>query len=161
MSMKPQLLTGARGELSIAGKTVAYVTDVSISLSHNVRPIHTFGAPNARSVEPLSVSPVSVSVGRVVPVNSASDNSETGAKNTSAIQMGAEPALQNILTADDVTIILKDKLTDKVVATVMNCRFSGRSLSVSAGQIATERLQFMGIYDAGQSSENTANKIGV
>lgn len=147
--MKPQLLSGARGQLKIGTKTLAYVTDVSISVTHNVRPVHTFGAPNARSVEPLSVSPVSISVGRVIPVNKAAETGPTGSVNTSAISQSIEPLISQLMTSEDISIELSDKITGATIANVKNVRFSGRSMNVSAGQLAQERLSFIGIYDAG------------
>jgi hypothetical protein len=157
--MLPQLLSGARAEIKIGTETIAFATDVSISLSHNVRPVHTFGAPNARSVEPLSVSPVQISVGRVFPVNKASAaNQNDGKVDISTVTKGIEPAINQMLKADDIQIDLKDKITGATVATIKNCRFAGRSLSLSASQLATERLQFIGIYDA--ASGNTTDKLG-
>lgn len=147
--MKPQLLSGARGELKIKGKVMAYVTDVSINVPHNVRAVHTFGAPNARSVEPLSVGPVSVTVGRVVPVNKAGQTGTDGAVNVSTVNLGIEPLISQLMSSEDILIELTDKITGAVIASINNVRFAGRSVNLSAGQLASERLQFVGIYDAG------------
>ena len=154
--MRPQLLSGARGEIRVNGKVLAYVTDVSIDAPQSVRPIHTFGAMNARSVEPLSAGPCSVSLGRVIPMNTS-----TGAAiDASMIAEGIEPALQEMLIADDITIDLLDKITGKTIASVRNCRFSGRSIGLSASQLSNERISLMGIYDAGRDGQNTPDKIG-
>jgi hypothetical protein len=144
--MKPQLLSGARAQVSIAGKVLAFLTDVSIDAPASVRPVHTFGAPNARSVEPLQAGPCTVSVGRVIPVNDSTGKDV----DSSMLGAGIEPTLAAMMTADDITIDLVDKVTNKTYASVRNCRFMGRSLQSAAGQLATERIQFMGIYDAGR-----------
>lgn len=153
---KPQLLSGARGKIKIGTKDLAYVTDVSISYSVSVRAVHTFGALNARSVEPLQTSPVSVSIGRVVPVSKA--NGESDSK--SLISEGIEQAISKMLTADDISITLEDRITGKTIAEIKNCRFAGSSLSLPASQLATQRIQMMGIYDAGTATDaNSANTV--
>lgn len=159
--MKPQLFSGARAKLKIGNAVVAMCTGVSINESHSVRAVHTFGATNARSVEPLQVSPVSVSVERVVPVNAANGD----AKDVSALALGIEPLINQLLKADDISIELTDTVTGATMANVKNCRFAGRSLSLSAGNLANERLQFLGIYDAGpiganQQPQNSPTKLG-
>jgi hypothetical protein len=158
--MKPQLLSGARGQVSIAGKVLAYITDVNIDVPASVRPVHTFGAPNARSVEPLQAGPCSVSIGRVIPVN----DSNGKAVDSSWINAGVEPTVAAMMGSDDITVELIDKVTGVTYASIKNCRFAGRSMSMSASQLATERIQLMGIYDAGRLTNgaptNTPSGLG-
>jgi len=154
--MKPQLLSGARGQLKINGKVLAMVTDVSIDAPASVRAVHTFGSVSARSVEPLQAGPCSVSIGRVIPLN----NQKGEAVESSAIAMNIEPTIQAMLTAEDITVELVDKITGKTYASVLNCRFAGRSMSVSAGNLASERISLMGIYDSA-SGNTTDGSIGL
>ena len=156
---KPQLLSGARGKVVINGVTLAFVTDISIDSPQNVRPVHTFGSPAARSVEPLSAGPCSVSLSGVVPVNKP-DGSRVDA---SPIALGIEPILQQMLTSDDIRVDLVDKVTGVTYASVRNCRFQNRSLSLSASNLAQQRISLMGIYDAagaGPNGNNSPSKIG-
>lgn len=158
--MKPQLLSGARGQIRVAGNVLAYVTDISIDVPYSVRPVHTFGAPNARSVEPLQAGPCSVTIGRVIPVS----DSTGAAVDSSMITAGVQPTIQAMMTADDITVELIDKVTGKTYASIRNCRFMGSSKSMSASNLATERIQLMGIYDSGPSvnggSQNTPTSLG-
>lgn len=154
MAARPQLFSGARGKLVIAGKTLGYITEVSVTVNSNVRAIHTFGAANARSVEPLSTS-CSVSIGRVIPVNKP----DATATNTSAINNGIEPIINQMLYAEDITVELQDKITGVTIANIQNCRFTGRTLSVGASNVATERITLVGIYDA--ANGNTPEQLGV
>lgn len=147
---KPQLLSGARGKLKIGSTALAYITDVSISYSVNVRPVHTFGALNARSVEPLQAGPVQVTIGRLIPVNDAGG----AAVDTSSISAGIESVINYMLIADDIEVTLEDRITGQTIANIKNCRFAGSSKSMSASQLATERIQLMGIYDS--AGGNTA-----
>jgi hypothetical protein len=140
--------------MSVDGAAVAFVTDVNVNIQANVRPVHTFGASNARSVEPLSTG-VTLSIGRVIPINKA----DGSAVNTSDIAIGVEPVISLMLAAEDVSIALVDKLTGVTVADVKNCRFAGRSLNLSAQQIAQERIQLIGIYDA--AGGQTPDDIGL
>lgn len=157
MAAKPQLFSGARGKLTIVGLkgavTIAYITEVSVTVNSNVRAIHTFGAPNARSVEPLSTS-CSVSIGRVIPVNKPDGTSA----NTSSVNNGIEPIINEMLYAEDIQVQLVDRITGVTIADVKNCRFTGRTLSVGASNVATERITLVGIYDA--ANGNTAN-VGI
>lgn len=154
MSNKPQLLSGARGKLVITGLkgtvTLAYVTEVSINIDNSVRAVHTFGATNARSVEPLSTR-CTVTIGRVIPVNTADGTSV----NTSAINTGIEAVISDMLFAEDIQVQLLDKVTGVTIANVMNCRFTGRTLSVGSSNIANERISLIGIYDAANGNVAT------
>jgi hypothetical protein len=153
---RPQLLSGARGQLKInSGTAIAYVTDVNVNVQANVRAVHTFGAPHARSVEPLSTG-VTLSIGKVIPMNNVDGTKKV---NTSNIAMGIEAVIQNMLTAEDITVTLMDSVTDQVVADVRNCRFAGSTLGLSAQQIAQGRINLVGIYDA--AGGNTPNDIGL
>jgi hypothetical protein len=154
---KPQLLSGARGKIMVGTKILAYATDISINYPVNVRAVHTFGAINARSVEPLQAGPVQITIGRVIPVNTADGT----VVDSSSIQDGVEPIITQMLIADDVTVTLMDKVTGMTVSSIHNCRFAGRSLNLPASQIATERIQMMGIYDSGSNGANTPTKLGV
>jgi hypothetical protein len=141
--MLPSLFSGARGVLKINNKAFAFVTQVSVNVTHNVRATHTFGSPNARSVEPLSYS-CSVSIGAVVPVN----DSNGTAINSSAVSMGAESLIALFTRSEDISIDLEDQNTNTTVAAIRNARFTGRSLSSSAGNLASASYNFVAIYDS-------------
>lgn len=157
MATRPQLLSGARGSLKINGTTVAFVTDVSVSIQAQVRPVHTFGAANARSVEPLATG-AQVSIGRVFPV-SKPDGTAVDTTAVSSSMGFVEPIIGLMLTSEDISVELIDTKTSTTVANIKNCRFAGRTFSVSASQIANERINLVGIYDA--AGGNTPEQIGL
>lgn len=150
MSMRPQLFSGTRAKLVIAGKPLGFITDISVNVDANVRGVHTLGAPNARSVEPLSIA-CSASFSRVIPVGQPG-----AAIDSSMIAMGIEPLIGQLTTASDITLLLTDDVTGNVVASINNCRFAGRSMNASAGQIATERVNLVGIYENGNGNSPKA-----
>lgn len=156
----PQLFSGARAKIQVNGQTIAFCTDVSIDAPQNVRALHAFGSPAPRSVEPLSAGPVTVSIGTVIPVNKP-DGSKV---NASPEALGLAPVLQQMLTAEDITITLIDKVTNTTYASVKNCRIQNKSMNLSASQLASMRLSFVGIYDSGSSApggtQNTPGQLG-
>lgn len=150
MGLLPQLLSGARGKITVNGAPIAFVTNVSVSRNHNVQPVHTFGAPNARSIEPLSYS-CSVSIGTVIPVNDGSGK----AVDSSFIGLGIVPTIQLMLQSEDVTVDLLDNITGATIASIRNCRPTSDSLSLPAAGLASGSLQLVGIYDAAGGSAPT------
>ena len=154
--MRPQLLSGARGEVRANNKVLAYVTDISVDAPQTVRAVHTFGAANARSVEPLQAGPCTVSLGRVIPMNKA-DGTPI---DSSMIAENIEPTIAQMMVAEDITIDILDKVTGKTIASIRNCRFAGRSMGLSASQLANERITLMGIYDSGKDGQNTIDQLG-
>lgn len=157
MATRPQLLSGARGKLKVNGKEIAFITDVSVSIQAQVRPVHTFGAANARSIEPLATG-AQVSIGRVFPV-SKPDGSAVDTNSVSSNMGFVEPIIALMLSSSDIEVELTDRLAGVTVANIKNCRFAGRTFNVSASQIANERINLVGIYDA--AGGNTPEQIGI
>lgn len=166
--MKAQLFTGARGKITFVPKkadgsaadavTLAFVTDVSVSENAGLRPTYVVGSLNPVGIEPLSID-VTCSVGRIIPINDAwkpdADGKLEALPAGTAIDRGLEPRINDILALHDVEINIVDKVTDKVVASVKNARFAGRSTSVSSGDVASERFNFVGIYDGHYDNTNS------
>ena len=156
---KPQILSGARGEILINNKQYALVTNITISRVFNQIPIHTIGAIHARSVEPMS-SAVNVTLGRIFPINKPDGSPADG----TAIASDIEPVIVDLIKADDITVVIRDKQTGQKIADVKRCRFNGRTTSVAAQQPATEQIRLIGLYDAGPDvdgqAENTPDRIG-
>ena len=153
MALLPQLASGARGLLLINGVPLATVINVTVNVNDAVRVPHTFGAYNGRSTEPLSTN-CSVSIGTVIPVNDPTGNPV----DSSAIAVGIEPLIQQIGTSDDVTVELQDKITGATISAVRNCRFSNRSLNLTAQSLGNANWSLVGIYDS--VSGNTPDQLG-
>lgn len=154
----PQLFSGPRGLVQVNSKTIAFVTDLTVTINSTVRPVHTFGASNARSVEPLSIG-ASVSIGRVIPINDPSGKA-VDTSTISANFSNIEPVIAQMLSAEDLTITLIDRLTGQTIADVRNCRFASRTLNVSAQNLANERIQLVGIFDS-LGGKNISDTIGL
>jgi hypothetical protein len=181
MSTRPQLFSGVRGQFVFTKadgtkETFAFATDVSVSVRHSVRPSYVLGDMNAIAIDSLSYD-VDVSIGRLVPVNNSDPTKATlstttagglatpgagyGAaeKLTTSINSGLEISIPQILISNSVDLDIVDRTTGKTVASIKECRFAGRSSSLNAQDVLTERLNFIGIYDAGY--EGTANSATI
>lgn len=159
-------------------KTLAVALDISVNVRESVRETYVMGELNPVALDPVAID-VDCSIGRVIPVNridapsgTSTDltadasgtslnpkvnqtvNSKTSA--ASAIQLGLEETINRILSHDTIDIEIKDKITGATIAMVKEARFAGRSISTGAGDVASERLNFVGIYDKGYGSENSA-----
>jgi hypothetical protein len=167
----PQLLSGARGVIFKGQTALAVATDITVNVRHTVRPTFVLGDMNAAAIDSLSYD-VDVSVGRVIPVNT--QNADAGAANRpavagsnaeiSAVSLGLETVIAAMTSSSDITIALQDRVSGAYIASVQGCRFSGRTQSMNANDIANERINFVGIYDAGYASasggsDNTPGNI--
>jgi hypothetical protein len=188
--MKPNLFSGARGEIQFtrtdaSGKaittTLAFVTDVSISVSQNLRPSFVIGEIGPKSIEPLG-SDANASIGRIIPINQTAP-ATTAATNTAtatpaatgtkpparadmnAIELGLEPITNQLLSSDTVEIVIYDKGSQAdgkniAIGSLKYARFAGKSMSMSSTDLATERYNFVGIWDSSYSSTQTGDEIG-
>jgi hypothetical protein len=156
----PQLLSGARGQIYNGTTLLAVATDITVNVRHNVRPTYVIGDENAKAIDSLAYD-VDVSIGRVIPVNvsdpqvasvTAGVVKGTNAE-ISSISLGLEAVLNTITSATDINIVLQDRVTGATIANVQGCRFSGRTQSMNSNDIANERINFVGIYDAGYAAK--------
>jgi hypothetical protein len=185
MADKPQLFSGARGLIKYKNSagidvTLAIATDISINVREQLRPSYVIGELGPLSIEPLSLD-VDCSIGRLVPVNvgtvqqgatpNAAPSALPGRASTdqapsalgsakTAIDLGLEERLDQILSAQSLEIAIYDKVSGgadglKTVSIIKEARFTGRSMTVSSGDVAQERLNFVGIWD---SSVNAAGE---
>jgi len=165
----PQLLSGARGLVSYKDSqgnpfTLAIATDITINVRAAVRDSFVMGRLNAATLDPTAID-VDCSIGRLIPVNTSTLNSQpaagkhtvgNGVGATTAIELGLEELINNILSANAIEISLQDSVTGQFTSSVKQARFTGRTLSDAAGDVANERLNFVGIYDSGTNGENSA-----
>jgi hypothetical protein len=152
----PQLFSGARGRIVFDGKTLALVTNISVSENVALRPTYVVGEMNPVAIDPTAID-VSCSIGRIIPMNSSKSADKLG--KTTAIDLGIEHKINDILSKDTVDIQILDlnpldtASTEKIIAVVKYSRYSGRSFSTNAGDIASENYNFVGILDGGYGGD--------
>ena len=161
--MQPQLLSGARGVISVTDadgneNILGMVLDISINPVYGQQQTFVCGAFNATSIDPVSMD-ISGSLSRVIPISMAGQPTTPNPK-FSAIDLGLMQSIQNALKAKSVVITLRDKITDKVMGSIRECRGSGESLSGSAQNLFTARTNFIGIFDGSYDNQQTAPKLG-
>jgi hypothetical protein len=168
----PQLLSGARGLILVqtsAGlsKTLAIALDITVTVRYSVKDTYVMSKLNPMGLDPTAID-VDVTIGRCVPVNQQNlstpttggwkvNNQDSG---TSAIDLGLEEFIANTLTANALVIGIQDNITGAVTSSVQQARFTGRTLSSGAADVANERLNFTGIFDSGYNGSNTAVVLG-
>jgi hypothetical protein len=177
MSDRPQLLSGARGFIQRSNpatgalETIAFATDISVNTRVGVRATYVTGRMNAGAIDSLSYD-VDVSIGRVMPMNDgiASNGLPPQLSNgqlpavpakATAIGAGLETIITAMTTSEGITLALYDGTTGTYVSSVRECRYAGKGMGLNAGDVGTERLNYVGIYDAGHGSEeNNAVNTG-
>lgn len=168
----PQILTGARGLIQLLDvstgqfNTIAFAIDININIRQGVRTTYVVGKMNPGAIDSLTYD-VDVSVGRVIPVNTAGttgegpvDESTARPDTATALGVGLEPLITTFVSSEDLSIAIQDRVTSNYISSVRNCRFAGRSFGTNANDVAQERLNFIGIYDTGFNDENAANLLG-
>lgn len=167
--MLPMLISGARGEISYTDasgttRVLATALDINVSVADGQQQTFVVGSYNAAAIDPTGTD-VSGSVSRVIPVNSGAaptgGGKSTPITNLSDIDLGLQQRIQQILSSEAVTLTLTDKVTDKVVASVRECRFAGSGLNLAAQGLANKRISFVGIWDGGYNgNSNVASLLG-
>lgn len=165
----PQLFSGARGKIIVTkadgtDMTLGVATDISVDIRNDIRPTMVVGSLNPVALDPMGVD-VSASIGRIIPVTAnpttptaATLNPQPKVNEVTAIDYGFEAAINDILETDGLTITIQDQTTGQVLACIRGARFTGKSMSLSTGDIGNERYQFVGIYDS--ANGNSVNRVG-
>lgn len=151
---KAQLFSGARGQIKYNGVTLAFFTDANVQVTDNVAPTYVVGELHPVTLEPLSYD-VTVSIGRVIPMNKSDG---TPLNQVDGFDLGLEPRIIDVLNNNAVEIDLVDKQKNVVMAQIMECRFTGRTTNMGSNDIANERYNFVGIYDA--VAKNSPQELG-
>lgn len=179
---KPSFISGANAKIKVGGKTFAYASDVSYSVSVDTIPVETMGRYEAVSNEPVNYSVRGdLSVVRYTAVAKTNGMPGTnGAGNgLGAVDTvgGGNAANQmnpgNILFSGtwDLSVYQKQQAAATAAAgtaatiesaefiTITDCRFTGKSAQLTKRGILVDRLSFVGIlsdddsFDASHSGD--------
>lgn len=175
---KPSFITGATAKIKVGGKTFAYCSDVSYSVSVDTIPIETMGRYEAVTNEPVNYSVAgSLSVVRYTKIAQQNNmqgavangnglgnvNYTTGGNGADEINPG------NLLFSQTWDLSVYQKIQpaagapateDAEFLTITDCRFVRKSGSVSKRGILVDRLDFVGIladddsFNASHSGDN-------
>lgn len=139
------VLSGAKVSFYIGDQTtpVAYATAMSYDITHDLVPIHTIDRLAVQEYAEVSYT-VSFSVSRFR-IPKISNKPGTG----SPVELGWQSKLQDMLTQGTIKARIFDKTTQQDILVIDEVKMTSRSGSVSARDIATENINFVGIlaYD--------------
>ncbi len=134
-----QTFTGARAVFKIQGTQIAYASNCSYTINHQVQAIETL-----EKLNPIEHAEVGYDV-------SFSCNSFRVANN-SAVNLGIQPVLESILTQPELTVELIDKISTATMLRIVGVKMTSRSGSVDARGVATESWSFVGLKASDEAS---------
>ena len=131
-----QVETGAKLILTINNVPVAYASEVSYSLLHDVH--------NIKVIDQKEIAEFA-EVGIMVNFTA----SYFRVANDSCIKNGWMPKLSNLLRQPEIVATIKSKISNKTLMTIAGLKCISRSGNVGARTVMTETLTFIGkkLYD--------------
>lgn len=126
-----QVFSGPRAIFKIQGTQIAYASNCSYNINHNHQPIDVLD-----QLAPVEHAEVGYSVDFSC--------SSFRVANQSAVSLGVQPTLENILTQPELTVELQDRISGATILRVIGVKMTGRSGSVDSRGVATETWNFVG-----------------
>lgn len=130
--MASKALTGARCVLRVNNQIAGVFSSVSWGAQYDVQPLYILGLHNVGELVYTALNEISVRASgfRVI-------------KN-GPFMIGSVPALQNILTFNDITLTITDRATGEVIMTVLDVKPTGFDSSSSAKGVVDLNVSFVG-----------------
>lgn len=143
-SPNSKIIHGARAIVQINGKSIGIFTTVSYGQVYDVSSAFILGrfSPAELAYTAAEAIQVSCSGYRVV------DNGPHSATG------GSIPHLQELLNANDITLALFDRQTNKKIMSVVGCKSQGYSTSVSHRQMQEITINYLGLRLSDESGQN-------
>lgn len=145
----PKVMSGARAIVNILDKNtglpkaVGIFNSFSYGVTYDVQPAYILGRFSAAALDYTAVEPVNITAGgwRVIGHGPHTE--------------GLLPNLKDLLTTEQITLIVVDRATNKKVASISGCRPTGYSTAVSARQLQEMTNTYMGLL---VDDEDTINE---
>lgn len=142
-------MSGARARVLIVdpntdqGRVVGLFTDVSYGLTFDAQPAYILGRYSPAEIDYTAQEPVQVTCSgwRVVGHGAHKD--------------AAVPNLKDLLTHNYIDLAIEDRQTGRRIAIIRNVRPTGYSTSISARQLETITVTFVGILLDDEDTTNT------
>ena len=135
-----KVLTGARAIFKIQGNKIAYASDCSYNINHDHQPIECLDR-----IDVIEHAEIGYNVGFTCSVFRVADKSATN--------LGIQPLLEAILTQQELTAEIIDKITNKTILRITGVKFTGRSGSVGARSPGNETWTFVGLRASDEGGE--------
>jgi hypothetical protein len=133
-----QVITGARGYLTVNGKQVGYVMNVSYQESINQLPVEALGDLLTTEFVTAGVT-YSGSIGRVEVFGSTTTD------------VGLTVPLDQAYTAPAIGLALTDEPNGKIYRTFEGVKFTGKGIDFSKGSMSMANLSFVCILSRDQN----------
>lgn len=133
-----QVITGARGYLTVNGKQVGYVMNVSYQQSINQLPVDAIGNLLTEEFVTAGVS-YSGNLGRVEVFGSTTTDA------------GLTVPIEQAYTAPAIGLALTDEPNGKVYRTFESVKFSGQGVDFTKGSMSMKNLSFVCILSRDQN----------
>jgi len=145
-----KVMHGARAIIAIGGRSIGIFSQVSYSLVYDVSPVFILGRLGPAELGYTAQEAVSVSCSGWRVLDSG-PHARTG---------GNVPFVNNLLTQDDVTITIYDRVTAKPIMTVVGCKCQGYSTSISHRQMQEITVNFIGLSISDESPVSNVEGAG-
>lgn len=132
MAISPHV-SGARAKVSLNGVTVGIWTSIDYSVLYDVVPSFILGRYSPAAITTTGVEPVSITCSGWQIVDH------------SMFVNGDVTPLQDLLQQDDITLTVTDRATGANLATIIGCKPTGVSQSVSSKSLATGSNTYLGM----------------
>jgi hypothetical protein len=137
--------SGAKLYIYLNEKILAEAFECSYSITHDLYPIDTIDV-----LEPAELAEVGYSV--------SFSASTFRIRKRTAIDLGFQPKLKDILGSKELTFEIREQSTDEVLLQISGAKLVGRSGGVSRKGTFTEKLSFIAKY-ADDQDTNTNKSI--
>ena len=138
MAPAPKVMTGARAIFSIAGKPVAFATNVGYRIAIPHAPVNVLGRFSAARHEPLGYD-VTVTCGVMRFIADGGGNAPDDPL------VDIQPTVDGILNKEDMEISIIDRKSQKTILHVGRARLTDRGGNMGARDLLTENWTFVGI----------------
>ncbi|HMV01700.1 MAG TPA: hypothetical protein PLJ37_01110 [Chitinophagales bacterium] len=135
-----QSFTGPRAIFKIQGVEVAYASSVNYNIAHDHQPIETLD-----HLAPIEYAEVGYKV-------DFSCNTFRVA-GRSAIALGIQPKLENILVQPELVVELQDRIKQITILRITGVKLTGRTGSVDARGVGTESWNFVGLRASDEAGD--------
>jgi hypothetical protein len=156
--MQSQILTGARALVQINGKAIGLFSNCSWSIRQDKVPQFILGRYNPAEITPTAQEAVTLTLTGYRVVNAGPYKiGSTGTNSDGSPSGGLATLLEDLLTEQDVTVVVVDRQTGKTIFTASGCRTTGWSSGVAAKGVSDLRLEMIGIVGYDESAPNGDN----
>lgn len=142
-----KVMHGARAQVIVGGKKVGIFNSISYGLNFETQDVFILGRFSAAEIGYTAQDVVSVSASgwRMI---------DAGPHDKNGAQL---PQLQELLTHNDITLAIYDRLTGKQVATITGVRPTSYSTSINQRQMQEISVTFKGLLLSDETATNAEN----